>query len=352
MQHTLSNWFQKEKRQLPWRENPSPYAVWISEVMLQQTQVAVVIPYFERWMLQFPTIEALASASLDSVIKAWEGLGYYSRARNLHAGACYVVDKHAGQLPQDKESLSKIKGLGPYTVGAIQSFAFHQKAAAVDGNVMRVLARYFHIFDDLSILKTTKKFWRLAEELLPDSEPWVFTEALIELGAMICTKKPKCMKCPIKGSCLAYRHGDSEELPYKSAKMRSEKLYRAAAVIYSENVHVLIKRIQKGNVMSDLYEFPYFETSANGMDLTELLNHIKINLGLNSFPVDHLPMVQHSFTRFTVRLFPTLLRCPSPLQVPGCEWVPATQLEQLPFSSGHRRLLHSFLFTYKNLHSK
>lgn len=343
MQHLVSSWFQDEKRDLPWRQNLSPYAVWVSEVMLQQTQVAVVIPYFTRWMQQFPTVESLAKAPLDAVIKAWEGLGYYSRARHLHAGACYVVEKHGGQLPQDKESLSKIKGLGPYTVGAIRSFAFRQKAAAVDGNVIRVLARYFHLSDDISLPKTTKKLWEIAEELLPDDEPWIFTEAMIELGATICTKKPKCAQCPVKQSCLAYRTGDAEELPYKSAKISSEKLHRAAVVIYSEDGLVLVKRGEKGKIMSDLYEFPYFDTSAAGPDEKEILNRATIDLGLTVEHVEHLPTVQHSFTRFTVRLFPSLLKCPSPLPVPDCEWVAIDRLERLPFSSGHRRLLHAFL---------
>lgn len=348
MQQTLSNWFQEEKRHLPWRNNPSPYAVWVSEVMLQQTQVSVVIPYFERWMQQFPTVEALAAAPLDAVIKAWEGLGYYSRARNLHAGARYVADKYAGHLPHDSEALSKIKGLGPYTVGAIRSFAFQQKAAAVDGNVMRVLARYFHISDDLSLLKTTKKFWQVATELLPDHEPWIFTEALIELGATLCQKKPKCVKCPLKGSCQAYRHGDSEELPYKSSKIRSEKLYRAVTVIQSDDERVLIKRVQKGEVMSDLHEFPYFEAPAAGMDTIEILHRIEHELGLKTIFVSNLPVVQHAFTRYSVRLFPSIFRCTLSIPAPEYEWVLASELDQRAFSSGHRRLLHSFLFTYNN----
>ena len=153
----LKRWFLDQKRDFPWRENPSPYAVWVSEVMLQQTQAAVVISYFERWMQRFPTIQALADAPLEDVIKEWEGLGYYARARNLHAGARYVVENYEGQLPANAEQLYKIKGLGHYTVGAILSFAFQQRKAAVDGNVLRVLARYYGITDDIGKSATVKK---------------------------------------------------------------------------------------------------------------------------------------------------------------------------------------------------
>jgi A/G-specific adenine glycosylase len=175
----LRSWFLSQRRDLPWRENTTPYAVWVSEIMLQQTQVAVVIPYFQRWMDKFPTICSLAAASIEEVIKEWEGLGYYARARNLHAGAQYVVKNHAGELPETEAELRKIKGLGDYTIGAIRSFAFNHKAATVDGNVLRVLARYYGISDDISKMKSVKKFQGLAQSLLPEIEPWIISESLM-----------------------------------------------------------------------------------------------------------------------------------------------------------------------------
>lgn len=342
MQQALSNWFKEEKRILPWRENLSPYSIWISEVMLQQTQVSVVIPYYERWMRQFPTIKDLAAAPLDTVIKAWEGLGYYSRARHLHAGACYIVENHEGQLPQEVEALAKIKGLGPYTIGAIRSFAFRKKAAAVDGNVLRVLARYFNISDDLSLPRTIKKFWNKAEEILPDHEPWVFTEALIELGATLCMKKPKCMHCPLKMNCQAFRLGTSESLPYKSAKIRAEKLYRSVAVIVSNDT-LLIKRVQKGNVMSDLHEFPFFDTSIDGINTEEFIERLQLQFGLTVSPQGTLPEEKHTFTRFHARLFPSIFYSHAPLPISGYEWIPISHLQHIAFSSGHRRVLNHFL---------
>lgn len=339
MMHTrLYQWFKREKRTLPWRCEPTPYSVWVSEVMLQQTQVAVVIPYYERWMGQFPTIEALAAAPIDAVIKLWEGLGYYSRARNLHAAAKHVVEKHGGQLPNDAEALLKIKGLGPYTVGAIRSFAFHQKAAAVDGNVMRVLTRYFYIQEDLCQSRTVKQLWKLAEDILPDQEPWVFTEALIELGATVCTKKPKCLECPLMMNCQGHRQGAVDELPYKSTKVHIEKLHRAAALISTRDGCWLVRRVQSGEVMSDLHEFPYFATSHGGMDQIAMEHEITTQFKLNVSFERSLPLVQHTFTRFNVSLYAHHFLCRDPKPVPDYQWMSSAELDRIAFSSGHRRL--------------
>lgn len=181
----LHQWFREMNRPFPWRENPNPYRVWISEVMLQQTRASVVIPYFERWMELFPGPHVLARAPLEEVIKAWEGLGYYGRARHLHEGARQIVHQFNGLLPSKREQLEKIKGLGPYMVNAILSFAFHQRAAAVDGNVSRVLARHFMIEDDIARHATKKRIQAFADEVLDIKKPWITAEALIELGATL-----------------------------------------------------------------------------------------------------------------------------------------------------------------------
>lgn len=334
---SLKRWFQSEKRDLPWRLSEDPYAVWISEVMLQQTQVSVVIPYFERWMIRFPTIKSLAEAPLDEVIKCWEGLGYYSRARNLHAGAQYVLGHFAGQLPSDPDQLKQIKGLGPYTIGAIRSFAFHQKTSAVDGNVLRVLSRYFMIKDDLSKPSTVNKLRGIAEAILPDEESWVVNEGIIELGAIICGRKPRCKECPLKGSCLSYAHGVQDQVPYKSAKIKTELLYRAVPVIISNGLW-LVNRGEKGKVMSDLHEFPFFETDKNGVSPEALMIEVRERFGLESRILCELPEVSHSFTRYQVRLTPVLLSCPQPAAVEALSWKNSEELRKLAFSSGHRRI--------------
>lgn len=334
-QKGLKGWFQRRKRDFPWRQNPTPYAVWISEVMLQQTRAAVVVPYFERWMQRFPTVESLASASLEEVIKMWEGLGYYSRARNLHAAAQYLVENHGGELPADPDALAKIKGLGPYTVGAILSFAFKRKIPAVDGNVLRVLARYFLVYEDLAKPKTTAKIRQLAEAVLPDEEPWVFNEALIELGATVCGRKPKCYECPLNASCGAYREGEEESLPYKSTKQVIEKLHRTVLIITNDQ-QLLIRKVPSGKVMSDLHEFPYFENSS----LQQSQKHVKKNWQMDIFLEQELPEVQHSFTRYQAYLQPFLFTVKTTQPIKDHIWMPFDQIGALPFSSGHRRILH------------
>lgn len=336
----LRKWFLVEQRDLPWRQNASPYAVWVSEVMLQQTQVAVVIPYFERWMKQFPTVAHLAEAPLDEIIKAWEGLGYYSRARNLHAGAKQVVAEFAGHLPSEEAKLKTIKGLGPYTVGAIRAFAFRQRAAAVDGNVLRVLSRYDLVQEDIAKPKTIQGLRLRAEQILPQHEPWVVAEALIELGATVCGRKPKCHACPLNRSCKAHAHGMSTSLPVKSGKVKTTPLFRAVAVLLSGG-RCLVRRGEKGEIMSDLHEFPYFETDADGWSATRLQKMVGKEFGLQTELVSELDIVRHGFTRFDCRLSPVVFRCEEPLDVSGYRWVSFAEIDTLAFSSGHRRVCQS-----------
>lgn len=333
----LKSWFLNEKRDLPWRYNPSPYGVWVSEVMLQQTQVAVVIPYYERWMKRFPTIKDLAEAQLDEVIKLWEGLGYYSRARCLHEGAQYVQQNHQGILPNNAEELKKIKGLGPYTIGAILSFAFHQRVAAVDGNVLRVLSRLFGIREDISKQKIINQFRDIAHTILPQEESWIQNEALIELGATVCSKKAKCIECPLRSDCQAFAKGIVNELPYKSTKISTQYLFRAVPVITSGQ-YVLVKRGEKGQIMSDLHEFPFFETSDEGWPVQMLKEQILTNWSLPLKFVKELSTVNHSFTHYKVRLNPIHFSSSKTPSIPGYLWMSQEELKKLAFSSGHRRI--------------
>lgn len=341
----LKKWFLDQKRDLPWRDEPTSYGVWVSEVMLQQTQVAVVIPYYLRWMERFPTIKALAEAKPEEVIKMWEGLGYYSRARNLHLGAQYVMEMHQGELPNSAEELANIKGLGPYTIGAILSFAFHQKAAAVDGNVVRVLCRYLGIKDDISKSKTIEMLRTKALALLPDKEPWIINEALIELGATVCQKKARCTVCPLKNSCHAHQADVVDSLPYKSAKTQYEKLERTVAVIMCKN-HFLVRRSEDGEIMKDLHQFLYFDTV---LEPKYLKRKLKSEWTLDLNQIDPLEQVSHSFTKYRVKLFPYLCLVDDIKPIKGYEWRSRDELQQLAFSSGHRRIwaqLSSASFKY------
>jgi A/G-specific adenine glycosylase len=333
---SLVAWFQKHKRSLPWRENPTPYAVWISEVMLQQTQVAVVISYFQRWMARFPTIESLARAELVEVIKLWEGLGYYARARNLHRAALYLLEYHQGELPSSREELEKVVGLGPYTIGAILSFAFHKRAAAVDGNVVRVLSRYTALEEVVCQSQTQKKIWAYAEEILPEEEPWVVVEALIELGATICMRQPKCFLCPLNASCKGLELGIADLLPIKKEKVSVTHLKREVAVICF-NEYVLLRKGSQGKLMEDLYEFPYFESNASLSVQEEVQRTWNLTIQFEK----KLPEATHTFTRYRARLFPSIWKAQKRIEIPDYQWISYPKLKSLPFSAGHRRILIS-----------
>ncbi len=318
---------------MPWRENHTPYRVWVSEVMLQQTQAVTVIPYFERWMKRFPTLQALAEAEKSEVVKMWEGLGYYSRAVNLHEGAKICVEQFGGNLPDLPHELLKIKGIGPYTCGAILSFAFHKKAAAIDGNVLRFLARFFAIHESIDLPTTQKQIEKHVLELLPDSEPWIITEAMIEMGATVCQKEPQCQKCPLQKQCLAYRNGLTKKLPTRKLKTPSIPLFRAVAVIKHEG-KFLLKKGQAGQVMGELYEFPYLEMDENHT-LKEVQALFEKHLSCTLAFVEKLPQEKHSFTKYRATLFPYLFEAK---QKDNKHFWHKNPIE-LPFSSGHRRIL-------------
>lgn len=319
----LKEWFLNQKRDLPWRRDRTPYRIWISEVMLQQTQVAVVIPYFHRWMQKFPTLESLAHALEEEVIKLWEGLGYYSRARNLHKAARLILEKHQGIIPSQAQELEELPGFGPYTVGALLSFAFQQKAPAVDGNVVRVTSRYFASSEDCS---KKAHYEKLTHSLLPDEDPWIVMEALIELGARICQKKPKCLECPILEGCQAYRQGRTLEFPVSRKRPAIIQLKRHVGIIQTGN-KILVRQEKEKKLMSGLYEFPY-TTDADPFPFQGILRKI----------VD-FPVVKHGFTRYNVSLFPTLYQIDTEIPIHGYEWRVQETLKQLPFSAGHRRIL-------------
>jgi A/G-specific adenine glycosylase len=340
----LKDWFLFFRRDLPWRDNPTPYKVWISEVMLQQTQVAVVIPYFMRWMAAFPTIHALAEATTEKVLKVWEGLGYYSRARHLHEAAQFLLLHFKGEFPECSEYLSGIKGLGPYTIGAIRSFAYHEKAAAVDGNVKRVLSRFYGIEEAIDTASGSKKIWVLAENLLPDEEPWVINEALIELGAVICKKKPECIACPLKKSCIAYRQGRQAELPKKSKILKTVAIQRLVGVIHYQDGYYVMRR-EEGRIMGGLYEFPYIELKES-IKKTEVMEKLSTLFGFALRYISPLSSQKHTFTQFRAELFPHLLQTENPpveLQKKGLLWQSRTTIKYLPFSSGHKRILKEVL---------
>jgi A/G-specific adenine glycosylase len=330
----LKKWFLLKKRSFPWRDNPSPYAVWISEIMLQQTRASVVVSYFSRWMKIFPTVEALALAPMEAVLKAWEGLGYYSRARNLKKAAECLVEQNGGKVPDRIEALLQMKGIGSYTAGAIASFAFHQKAAAVDANVARVIARYYGmegVYSKKDLEDKTLSF-------LPDEEPWVAMEALIELGATLCQKKPLCSACPLQEGCKAFLTEKTDSIPSLKKKVKVEHLAKVAVIILHEGF-ALIEKKQEGKVLGGLIEFPSFPYC---VESNEALR-IKENLDLDVQWIIDLTQEEYSFTRYRVKVFPSVFIAQEKKQKEGFTWRPIEELSLLTFSSGHKRILQNFL---------
>ena len=259
----LLRWYRKERRDLPWRRSRNPYHIWVSEIMLQQTRVDTVIPYFNRFVGRFPTLRHLAEAPEDDVLKHWEGLGYYSRARNLQAAAREVVEHYGGEVPRGKAEVSGLKGVGPYTTGAILSIAYDQPEPAVDGNVMRVLSRYFCLEDDIARPATRVAMESLAQSLIPEGQAADFNQALMELGAMVCTpKSPSCPACPVGERCEGRLQGRERELPVKTKAKKARPVFRLAALIEGTGAYagkVLVRQRPETGLLAQMWELPHIE---------------------------------------------------------------------------------------------
>lgn len=253
---TLNAWFARSGRDLPWRHDSTPYQVWVSELMLQQTQVETVKPYYARWMESFPDLETLARAPIEEVMRLWAGLGYYRRARYLHEGARYLVEKCGGQFPGDMAGLRRIPGVGAYTAGAIGSFAFGWNVAAVDGNVERVLARYFGIEESVSSGAGRAALIEVADRVASVGHASSVNQAMMDLGAGMCGRRARCDGCPLESRCFARVHGCADRLPCKKARADKDDEYRAAMVMHADDGTVWIARRREGALLGGLWEFP------------------------------------------------------------------------------------------------
>lgn len=256
-QKSLRDWFKAEKRDLPWRKDKDPYKVWVSEIMLQQTRVDTVIPYFHRFIEKYPTIQALAEADEQELLKVWEGLGYYSRVKNLQAAVKEVDEKYGGVVPVEKEKFSQLKGVGPYTTGAVLSIAYDQPIPAVDGNVMRVLSRVFEIEDDIAKARTRKLFEQITEAIISHDDPSSFNQGLMELGALICKPtSPACLLCPVRDHCRAFQHGTETNFPVKTKQKKGKTVEFIAALLMDEKGQVFIQKRPDEGLLASLWEFP------------------------------------------------------------------------------------------------
>jgi A/G-specific adenine glycosylase len=336
----LLPWYHANKRILPWRGHPSAYAVWVSEIMLQQTRVEAVIPYFERWMHLFPNVQALANASEQEVLNAWEGLGYYSRARNLHKAAKIVADQYNGEIPRDLEKLRALPGIGRYTVGAIASIAFGMDLPALDGNIKRVYARIFDITEAVDTSAGEKILWELAEKQLPRGHAGDYNQALMDLGATICIpKNPRCLICPLMKLCKARQNGTQNQRPVKTPKKEVPHYVHAAAVIIERNKVLLAQRPSQG-LLGGMWEFPNGRVDGDpAAGLAKVLKiGYKLGVKLNRVKPKEMGTVEHGYTHFsvTVHIFPCEL-----IFMPGetnLKWVSLNKLDAYPMGKIDRQI--------------
>jgi A/G-specific adenine glycosylase len=286
-------WFEKNKRDLPWRNTPTPYYVWVSEIMLQQTKVKTVIAYFERFIYALPDISALAQAPEEQLLKLWEGLGYYTRVRNLQKAAIIVVEKYQGKLPSDYAQLLKLPGIGSYTAGAIASIAYEIKEPAVDGNVMRVTKRVAGSFDEIGKLSVKKEIEEDLRNIMPKDKPGEFNQALMELGALVCLPngRPLCNQCPIQRYCEAFKKNIVMELPVKAPKKTRNIQEKTILLLEYQNKYALHKRPGKG-LLANLWELPNLEGK---MNITKVEN-LMMESGIKDYEMKLLGEAKHIFT--------------------------------------------------------
>ena len=276
----LLNWYQNAKRDLPWRNTRDPYRIWLSEIILQQTRVEQGLPYYRRFTENYPTVQDLASAPEDEVMKLWEGLGYYSRARNLHASAKMVSSDMAGDFPDSSDGLRTLKGVGPYTANAIASFAFNEDVAVVDGNVYRVLSRIFNISTPINSSKGKTEFQELANTLLPKGNSADFNQAMMEFGALQCKPNPNCMTCPFADICQARALDRIAALPVKEKKQAKRERYLNYLLVHDGRNTLLQKRTEK-DIWLNLHQFPLFESGTDHLPIDQLINAISNDYSLS-----------------------------------------------------------------------
>ena len=339
---TLLDWYAENARELPWRSQQSPYRTWISEVMLQQTQVDTVIPYFTAWMDRFSDIKSLAEVGEQEVLSQWEGLGYYSRARNLHKAARMIMMEMDGKLPQTSNELQQLPGIGPYTAGAIASIAFGEDTAAVDGNIRRVLSRLFDVAVPARSAEGEKILWDLAEKNLPPGQAGAYNQALMDLGATVCKpKEPACHNCPVSEDCLAFKLGVQEDRPVKLPRKKVPHHIVTAGVIRKDETVLLAQR-HNDRLLGGLWEFPGGTMEEQDADLSACLKReIEEELGVSIRVGMPFGQYKHAYTHFKITLHAFLCdlnpgKEPQALASQALAWVPIESLEDYPMGKVDR----------------
>lgn len=348
-QASLLRWYRHNRADLPWRREAGPYQVWLAEVMLQQTQVETVIPYYQRFLAAFPSIAALAAAPLGAVLKQWEGLGYYSRARNLHHAAALVVAEYGGVLPGQVDELLKLPGIGRYTAGAIASIAFDQPAPALDGNVIRIFTRLLDLPDDISRGATRTKLWRIAVEWLPQQGAGEYNQALMELGQKICRpQNPRCVDCPLRDCCRAFAAGTQAERPVRGRRSPRPHYDVTAGLIRDELGRLLIAQRPLEGLLGGLWEFPGGKREGRESLPACLRRELREELAIEVEVGQRFALVDHAFTHFKITLH--VFDCcymgalppysqPQALEALDWAWVCEGELELYSFGKADRQVI-------------
>ncbi len=354
VRQALLAWHARARRDLPWRRSSDPYAIWVAEVMLQQTQVRTVISYYTRFLARFPDLRSLAAAPIDAVLKAWEGLGYYARARNLHRAAREVLRAHGGSLPADRVSLERLPGIGPYTAGAIASIAFGADEPVLDGNATRVLCRAFGIEEDPRKAPAKDRLWELARALLPTGEAGRFNEALMDLGATVCTPRaPHCTGCPLRARCTAQREARQEALPARSPRRPIPHHDVVAGLVWdrprSPEAHLLVTKRRPEDMLGGLWEFPGGKVKPGETLAQALARELDEELAIKVAVGEPFMTVKHAYTHFRITLH--ALHCqhvggtPQAIGCAAWRFVHPRDLDRYAFPAADRRLIDALRAT-------
>ena len=340
----LLKWYERERREMPWRRTDDPYRIWISEVMLQQTRVDQAQPYYERFVDAFPDVHALADAEQDDVLRLWEGLGYYSRARNLHAAARQVVSEFGGTVPDEYEAIKTLPGVGPYTAAAVLSIAHDKPHAVLDGNVKRVLSRVYAVEEVVSRSKTRRRLQGLADALLPLEAPGTFNQALMELGATICTPStPSCPTCPIQKVCRAREQGNQEDYPVKKEKRPVPHHDIAVGLVLNEREQLLIQRRPEDGLLGGLWEFPGGKREEDEELPETCLRELREETGIEVEVSGLFHRLSHAYSHFKITLHAFHCRLlegtPRGLEGQPVCWVSVDELDDYAFPRANRRLI-------------
>jgi A/G-specific adenine glycosylase len=340
----LLPWFSASKRKMPWRSNRTPYRVWISELMLQQTRVDQAAPYFRRFVKRFPSLRSLAAASQADVLKMWEGLGYYSRARNLHRAAGIIMEKHGGRFPRHPDDIRALPGIGDYTAAAIGSLAFNLNLAVVDGNVIRVLSRLYAYGKSTRSSEARKELQQMADQLLIKGDAGNYNEAMMELGATICLpKNPLCDTCPVSVACTAYQSGRPADYPVKSAAKKVPHIVVGAAVVTNRKGEVLIAQRREEDMLGGLWEFPGGKQETGESIRQCIVRELKEELGINVTVGRFLIKVKHAYSHFTMDMHTYFARIasgrPRPLHCQNYRWIAVSDLRAFPYSNADLKII-------------